>query len=597
MEHDEREYADMLNDELKDVVPDAGLHGKVRDRIARNVVLVRRRNTALGAVATAIVLTIGLSTVTPVFGRNGTLPQVIAAMAAERQAEKMSKTLGTGPVQQTGTALQTSVATVQAVSDSALSETDGILALVISERANKPVADVLTMRTDGLGWGLIMTQLDVSGRDVGEAMSQAEKVAVASSPSAASQGQGTSSKPAVSNKDGDKIVVSGEITGVSTTSITVEGKTFVIAPETQIKYHGKAITTVEIVAKLSAGKLYATVQGTKLSETTLRANLIVVQDTLGEAQQEQEREQQQGREQSQEQERSQAQEQAQEQANGIQQQVRGNVTFVSPAWLQISGFVPGIVLNVDTKVEQVGAGNVDITAIKVGQTLQVHVRLSGTTYTAQQVHIEDKYVKPDTASNEENDQQRTQPASNEQQVRGNVTFVSPAWLQISGFVPGIVLNVDTKVEQVGAGNVDITAIKVGQTLQVHVRLSGTTYTAQQVHIEDKYVKPDKATNEQPTDTSVTTWQGTINAIVPAVPPFITLTESNPPLRFVILTTSVLQDGKHKAVAFTSLAVGQKVTITGKVLSDGSIEVMKLILTTETSATPQPENPGNGNGKH
>lgn len=502
MEHDEREYADMLNDELKDVVPDAGLHGKVRDRIARNVVLVRRRNTALGAVATAIVLTIGLSTVTPVFGRNGTLPQVIAAMAAERQAEKMSKTLGTGPVQQTGTALQTSVATVQAVSDSALSETDGILALVISERANKPVADVLTMRTDGLGWGLIMTQLDVSGRDVGEAMSQAEKVAVASSPSAASQGQGTSSKPAVSNKDGDKIVVSGEITGVSTTSITVEGKTFVIAPETQIKYHGKAITTVEIVAKLSAGKLYATVQGTKLSETTLRANLIVVQDTLGEAQQEQEREQQQGREQSQEQERSQAQEQAQEQANGIQQQ-----------------------------------------------------------------------------------------------VRGNVTFVSPAWLQISGFVPGIVLNVDTKVEQVGAGNVDITAIKVGQTLQVHVRLSGTTYTAQQVHIEDKYVKPDKATNEQPTDTSVTTWQGTINAIVPAVPPFITLTESNPPLRFVILTTSVLQDGKHKAVAFTSLAVGQKVTITGKVLSDGSIEVMKLILTTETSATPQPENPGNGNGKH
>ena len=120
MEHDDREYADMLNDELKDVVPDAGLHGKVRDRIARNVVLVRRRNTALGAVATAIVLTIGLSTVTPVFGRNGTLPQVIAAIAAERQAEKMSKTLGTGPVQQTGTALQTSVATVQAVSDLSL---------------------------------------------------------------------------------------------------------------------------------------------------------------------------------------------------------------------------------------------------------------------------------------------------------------------------------------------------------------------------------------------------------------------------------------------------------------------------------------------
>jgi hypothetical protein len=486
MEHDDREYTDMLNDELKDVEPGAGLHGKVRDGIARNIVRVHRRNTALGAVAVAIVLTMALSTVTPVFGRNGTLPQVIAAMAAERQAEKMSRTLGAAPVQQTGTALQTSVATVQAVSDSALSETDGILALVIAERADKPVADVLKMRTDGLGWGLIMAQLNVSGRDIGEAMSQAETVAVASSPSAASQGQGATSKPAVSNKDGDKVVVNGEITGVSTTFITVAGKMFAIVSETQLKYRGKAITPPEITVKLSAGKLYATVQGTKLADTSLRANLIVVQDTLEEAQQEQE------------------QEQEQEQANGIQQQIRGNVTFVSPALLQISGFVPGIVLNADTKVEQVGAGTMDMVAIKVGQTVQVHVRLSGTTYTAQQVHIEDKYVKPSTA-----------------------------------------------------------------------------------------------VNEQPTGTSVTTWQGTIVSISSDLKFIIVTTEANPPatVMFRILATSVLQDAKHKTVTFASLVVGQKVTITGKVLADGSAEVVKLILTTGTSATPQPENPGKGNGKH
>src|SRR5664280_2421861 len=156
MEHNDREYTDMLNNELKDIEPGAGLHSKVRDGIARNVVHMRRRNTALGAVVIAVILTMGLSTVTPVFGRNGTLPQIITAMAAERQAKKISKTLGKSPVEQTGTALQTSEATVQTVSDSALSETDGVLALVIANKSGTPVADVLKLRATGLGWGCLL---------------------------------------------------------------------------------------------------------------------------------------------------------------------------------------------------------------------------------------------------------------------------------------------------------------------------------------------------------------------------------------------------------------------------------------------------------
>jgi hypothetical protein len=73
MEHDDREYTDMLNDELKDIEPGAGLHDKVREGIARNVVRMRRRNTAFGAVAIAIIITMALSTAMPVFGRNGAL--------------------------------------------------------------------------------------------------------------------------------------------------------------------------------------------------------------------------------------------------------------------------------------------------------------------------------------------------------------------------------------------------------------------------------------------------------------------------------------------------------------------------------------------
>ena len=78
-----------------------------------------------------------------------------------------------------------------------------------------------------------------------------------------------------------------------------------------------------------------------------------------------------------------------------------------------------------------------------------------------------------------------------QQVRGKVTFVTATVLHVDGFASDIVLNADTKVEQVGTGSTNIAAIKVGQTVQVHVVLSGTTYTAQQVHIQDKYVKAAK----------------------------------------------------------------------------------------------------------
>jgi len=54
MEHNDREYTDMLNNELKDIEPGAGLHSKVRAGIARNAVHMRRRNTALGAVVIAM---------------------------------------------------------------------------------------------------------------------------------------------------------------------------------------------------------------------------------------------------------------------------------------------------------------------------------------------------------------------------------------------------------------------------------------------------------------------------------------------------------------------------------------------------------------
>jgi hypothetical protein len=380
MEQNDREYRDMLNEGLKKVEPSDELHAKVRGSIARNVAHVRRRNAALRTVAVAIVLTMALSSVTPVFGRNGTLPQVITAMAAERQAQKMNKKLGTATVQQTSAALQASAATVQAINDSALSETDSILALVISKRSGKSIDEVLALRKQGLGWGIIMAQLGISGHDIGKAMSQAQAVAVA---------------------------------------------------------------------------------GT--------------------------------------------QEQQQEQA-------RGKVTIVTATLLHIDGYAHDIVLTTGTKVEQVGTGKSTVAAIKVGQTVQVHVSLNGTTYTATQVHIEDKYVKTDKTNTTDDEDEQTDP-------------------------------------------------------------------------------------------SVKTWQGTITSVGPqtgvniANEPMIgivVLAESGQPTIYLVLPTSVLQDGSHHTLTLAALQAlpnlpTQKVTIQGRLLADGSVDIVKLTVT----STPEPTNPGKG----
>ena len=359
MDNDDRDYTDILNGALKDLEPRDELHGKVRDRITRSVARAHRRNTALGAVAVAIVVVMALSAVTPVFGRNGTLSQVITSMAAERQAQKMSKVLGVAPVQQTAAALQTSGETIQAVSDSALSETDGLLALVIAERAKKPVADVLKLRTTGLGWGRIMAELNVSSRDIGEAISQVETVIV--------EVNTTHVTPS------DRVVVSGEITSASATNITVAGTSFVVVPETEIKYRGKAATPAAIATMLLGGTVYATVHGTRLADASFRAGLVTVRDAANDGQE-----------------------------SGTvpnhEQEVHGKVTAVTPTMLRIEGFAYDIVISATTKVEQNSAGHLDISAIKVGQTVEVDVHLSGTTYVAQQVDIKDKYVNPGTGT-------------------------------------------------------------------------------------------------------------------------------------------------------------------------------------------------------
>jgi len=620
MEHDDREYRDMLNQGLRDVEPSDELHAKVRGGIARNVTHTRHRNTALGTLALVIVTTMVLSSVTPVFGRNGTLPQVINAMAAERQAQKITRTLGTATVEQTSAALLVPEATVQAVADSALSETDSILALVIADRAGKPVGDVIALRNRGLGWGVIMAQLGISGHDISEAVGQAQAAASASTPSTSSQGNDSSDKPAVSNKNGDKVVVNGEIAvspPVSPISITVAGKTFTITADTQMKYHGKPITAVEIFTRRAAGMLYATVQGTQISDTILRANLVIVQD---------------GADTTTPSTPSATPPTTEQPKTSNEQQARGKVVTVTSTLLRIDGYAHDIVLNAASKVEQVGAGKSTLADIKIGQTVQVHVSVSGTSYTATQVHIEDKYVKPTpppstpSAQTPTSEQPKTsQPAVSNKNgdkvvVNGDITGASPVSITVDGKTFAIVAATQMKYHGKALAPADLvtklSAGKLSATIQ-GTQISETNLQANLVIVQDAAdsTQEDKEETEQQADSSIKTWQGTISSVFvqpgvnsaseQTVGVVVLTTSGQQPALYWVLPTSVLQgtkaNGGHTVLTLIDLkalqeVAPQAVTIQGRLLADGTVDITRLTVTTVGStATPEPTNPGKGKG--
>ena len=69
-----------------------------------------------------------------------------------------------------------------------------------------------------------------------------------------------------------------------------------------------------------------------------------------------------------------------------------------------------------------------------------------------------------------------------------------------------------------------------------------------------------------------------------------------PTIFWILATSVLQDASHHTMTLAALqtlqgTAAQKVTIQGRLLADGTVDVVKIVLTTDAGT-----NPGKGNDK-
>ncbi|PIP49589.1 MAG: hypothetical protein COX13_03185, partial [Caldiserica bacterium CG23_combo_of_CG06-09_8_20_14_all_35_60] len=102
-----------------------------------------------------------MSSIVPVFGRNGTLPQLISGISLEKNAMTFSGTI------------EAQSEVLNEIKAKGLSTSDSIIILAILDKTDVPVDKIIEMRLSGTGWGKILADLGISLSTVQQTLEQA----------------------------------------------------------------------------------------------------------------------------------------------------------------------------------------------------------------------------------------------------------------------------------------------------------------------------------------------------------------------------------------------------------------------------------------
>ncbi|NCQ53064.1 MAG: hypothetical protein GW803_03105, partial [Caldiserica bacterium] len=149
-------------EDFKEQIPvEDGTATKVMKHIKiRNNTIRRKRIFTLSMVLTLSFL-IAMSSIVPVFGRNGTLPQLISGISLEKNAMTFSGTI------------EAQSEVLNEIKAKGLSTSDSIIILAILDKTDVPVDKIIEMRLSGTGWGKILADLGISLSTVQQTLEQA----------------------------------------------------------------------------------------------------------------------------------------------------------------------------------------------------------------------------------------------------------------------------------------------------------------------------------------------------------------------------------------------------------------------------------------
>ncbi len=514
---------------------------------------IRRRKIFVLSVSLALAFLIAMSSFVPVFGKNGTLPQLISGISLEKSATTFSGTI------------EAQSEVLNEIKAKGLSTSDSIIILALLEKTDKPVDKIIEMRASGLGWGKILSDVGISLSTVQQTLEQAsiqvkdqirtqdqikdqnqtrEQEQVSEGNQGGSRNQGVSS-----SSSNTILVIKGKIENVNGNIITVTGTPILITEQTIIRDSSKLLKITDLEAGEDA-LVHAVKDNGTITATTIQLfnknnqnkgnekNFFVI--------------------------------------NGIVT----DITF-NPNTLTIDNTV--VVVTADTEIKSKGK-TVDFTLINGGDRVVAKVHSSDTTTIADEITVTGNNANEESEEekNDESGGQENKPVgqTKEYELRSTVVFFDGATLRIRDFENNIVINQDTKIEQEGSGRVDANAIQINDILQIHIRYDGVQYYATNIVI---LIAPEHK-NE--------TFQGEVQVI----------DLTNKVILLKGLTeTFIITDSTKSNKNLTEIEPGNMVEIVGTRVDTNTINIQNInVIKRGNNANPgnSDNNPGQGNGgKH
>jgi Tfp pilus assembly protein PilZ len=262
--------------------------------------------------------------------------------------------------------------------------------------------------------------------------------------------------------------------------------------------------------------------------------------------------------------------------NGIVTNV--NIT-INPNTLTIDTTV--VAVTSDTEIKAQGK-IVDFTSINTGDKVVAKVHSSDSGNIADEITITGNNANKGNEEEENNGSEGQENKGNAQtkeyELRSTVVSFDGATLIIKDFENNIVVNQDTKVEKEDSGRVDVKAIQLNDTLQIHIRYDGDKYYATNIVI----LTAPEHKNE--------TFKGEV-AIIDLTNNVIFLRDNG--------TTFKITDSTKSNKDLTEIKLGDEVEIVGTRVDANTINIQNINVIKKGGN----ENPGNSennpgqSGKH
>jgi len=428
---------------------------KVMERIKiRNNTIRKRRIFTLSMVLTLSFL-IAMSSIVPVFGRNGTLPQLISGISLEKNAMTFSGTI------------EAQSEVLNEIKAKGLSTSDSIIILAILDKTDVPVDKIIEMRLSGTGWGKILADLGISLSTVQQTLEQASvqikdrvrdqnQISEQNQNSEGNQGgnqnqAGNDNSQSASNTPTSTVlIIKGEIQSITVQNFTVIAIT--------VNYTPISITNQTIIRDTS--KLLP-IKDLKIDDEVLvhavNDNGTITAQTIQLF-------------------NKNNQNKENEKNFFVVNGIVTNINIITnPNTLTIDTTV--VAVPSDTEIKAQGK-IVNFSSIKAGDRIVAKVHSSDSGNVADEITVTGNNANNGNEEQENKDNAQTK----EYELRSTVVSFDGITLRIKDFENDIVVNEDTKVEKEGSGRVDVNTIKVDDTLQIHIRYDGDKYYATNIVI-------------------------------------------------------------------------------------------------------------------